>query len=89
MRSPAQAPQLLRARAADWHARPVIELCLEIAASIALECANVVEIHSVRAVNLGKAPGIEAGDEAAERQVKRIATAAGMSNHVVPVCFEP
>ena len=86
---PTQASQLLRARAADWHARPVIELRLEIAAPVALECADVVEVHDVRAMNLGKAPGIEARDKLAERQVKQMATAANMCNHVVPVCLEP
>ena len=88
-RLPAQASQLLRARAADWHARPVMELRLEIAASIALECAHVVEVHDVRAMNLGKAPGIEARDKLAQRQMKQMATAADMRDHVVPVCLEP
>ena len=87
--SPAQASQLLRARATDRHARPVIELRLEIAAPIALECADVVEVHDVCAMNLGKAPGIETRDEAAERQVKQVPTAADMRDHVVPVCLEP
>jgi len=86
---PAQASQLLRARPADWHPRPVIELRLEIAAPIALECADMVEVHDVRAMNLGKAPRIETRDEAAERQVKQVPTAADMRNHVVPVCLEP
>src|SRR5688572_21092935 len=86
---PDQASQLLRARTADRDARPVVELRLDVAARISLECAHVFEVHDVCAMNLGKPPGIEARDEAAERQMKQMATAAGMSNHVVPVCLEP
>ena len=86
---PAQASQLLRARAADWHPRPVVELRLEVAAPIALECADVVEVHDVRAMNLGKALGIETRDEAAERQMKQMATTVDMRNHIIAVCLEP
>ena len=64
---PAQASQLLRARTADWHARPIIELRLELAARIAPECADVVEVHDVRAMNLGEALRIETRDQAVQR----------------------
>jgi hypothetical protein len=49
----------------------------------------VVEVHHVRAMNLGKPLGIEARNELAERQVKQMASGAGMSNHIIPVCLEP
>ena len=86
---PDQVSQLLRARTADRDARPVDELRLDVAARISLEGAHVVEVHDVCAMNLGSPPGIEARDEAAEREVKQMAPAGGWSNLIVPGCFEP
>jgi hypothetical protein len=86
---PAQAPELLRPRAAHRHARPVEQLRLEIPAGVRLERPHLLEVHDVRPMHAHEAARVETSLETAQREMEHVPTVRGMSDHVVAVGLEP